>query len=684
MTSLTQQHRNAYALLALIASVFFALVLKNSGLYPFIFGDEYTYSRYSRLQPLSESLIPGYLYLAVYRMTSHCGADFLGCARLFNALFFVAAAPFIYWVARRVTSFAPALLITLCALAAPINIYTAHYMPEAFYFFGFWVFVWAIARASAQRWQDWAIVGFILGCTALIKPHSMLFVPAVLLYIGYLSALCSDRRLAAASRNIGAFLLAALVAKFALSLLIAGPSGLTFFGPSYNKIASTTTSGLERAIELALLTIESVRGHLLALCLIVGLPLAVSLQLSISSLAARHRMGDSQRLAVLAVLLIANLVPVVALFSASVINSSVFESITRLHMRYYDFMFPLFWIVVASRLDANVPQSAGRWRIVLGVVVGLPMLYAICTQMAPFAPSVIDSPELRGLTFNRGTFYLMSATGLFALLAWMRSPRLGAALFIFCAMPLGVVISNVWVTLEQRAHLVPDVYDSAGTFAREYLTPAERAQLVVIGTDMGGLLKATFYIDSADITHLQVSQDNHYDFQGLPAHKTWVLSIGDYVPLANGRKQVVMPGFALTHVVSGPDLDFRYPLTPGLVSHSEGIAPPENWGAWSTARQVRLDFPSPLPDRYRLHMQARAFGPNIGRDFTLHAGSNTEKFAPDDQPGEFVFEIENPQRSTRISIDVPEPTSPAQLGLNADERTLGLGLMKLSIEAIEH
>ncbi|WP_296258787.1 MULTISPECIES: ArnT family glycosyltransferase [unclassified Pseudomonas] len=683
MTSQTAKNKNAYTLLVMIALVFFALLLKNNGLFPFVFADEYTYSRYSRLEPLSHSLIPGYLYLGVYSLTNHCATDFLGCARLFNALFFVGAAPFIYWVARRVTSFRTALLITFCAMAAPINIYTAHYMPEAFYFFSFWVFVWALSRARVERWQDWAGTGLVLGCSALVKPHSMLIVPAVLIYIGYLSASARERRLATSLRNIGAFLLAALVAKFALSLMLAGPTGLTFFGPSYNKIASSTTSGWDRVIELATLALQSLNGHILALCLIVGLPLAVALNLGASALGAHQRVDASRRLAILAVLLIANLLPVVALFSASVINSSVFESITRLHMRYYDFMFPLLWIVVASRLGDNHAATAMKWRAVLGTLIVVPTLYALYTHMVPYQPSIIDSPELRGLTVNTPTFYLIGAAALIALGSWVYSARLGAALFVYCAMPLGVLLPNVWVTLEQRAHLVPDVYDRAGQFARAYLTPEQRGQVVVIGTDMGGMLKASFYMDNPDITHAQVTEDNHYDFKGLPLNKTWVLSIGPYVPYANGRLQVIMPGFALTHVENGPDLDLRQPLPAASVSRSEGISAPESGGVWSVGPQVRLDFTKPLPDRFRLHLRALAFGPNVGQRFSVHAGSAVQVLTPTDQMQDYVFDIDNHLRASSIRIDVPQPTSPAQLGLSADGRLLGIALQRLSIEPLE-
>jgi phosphoglycerol transferase len=684
MTRLTQQNRNAYALLAVIALAFLALLAKNSGLYPFVFGDEYTYSRYSRLQPLSESLIPGYLYLAIYRLTSHCGTDFLGCARILNALFFVASAPFIYWVARRVASFVPSLLITLCAMAAPINVYTAHFMPEALYFFGFWVFVWCLTRALAERWTDWGIAGFILGCTALIKPHSMLFVPALLIYIGYLSA-CSERRpVATAIRNIAAFLIAGLVAKFALSLLIAGPAGLTFFGPSYNRIASTTTTGLDRIIELAQLALISLRGHVLSVCLLMALPVAVALQRGGSSLRTRECPDPAKRLSMLAVLLLANLMPVVALFSASVVNSSVFESITRLHMRYYDFMFPLLWIVVASQLAITASANAWKWRLALAVLVALPTLYGIATHMEPFKPNLIDGPEIFGLNVQPLTFYVLSISGLIALGAWAWSPRFGAALFIYGVMPLTVLTSSTWITKEQRIHKTPDVYDQAGTFAREYLNAEERKHVVVIGSDMGGMLKATFYMDSADITHIEVTEDNHYDFKGLPAHKNWVLSIGQYVPYANGRPQIIMPGFTLTNIEDGRNLDFRVPISPRIVNRVSGLWTPEVWGTWSVGASVSLDFARPLPEKFRLHLKASAFGPNIGKDFILHAGESRKAFTLTDQAADLVFDIDNSLRATSIKIDVPAPTSPAQMGMSSDDRKLGLGLVTLSIEPVEH
>jgi len=51
-----------------LITIFLFLVLRNIGLYPTVFADEYIYSKLSRLQPLSESTIPNYLYLKLYSL----------------------------------------------------------------------------------------------------------------------------------------------------------------------------------------------------------------------------------------------------------------------------------------------------------------------------------------------------------------------------------------------------------------------------------------------------------------------------------------------------------------------------------------------------------------------------------------------------------------------------------------
>src|SRR5690606_5391672 len=176
------------------------LIIRSMGLLPVVFADEYTYSRLSRLLPLSEATIPSYLYLGLYRVTSFCGADFLGCARILNALLFSLSIPFIYSIARTVSSRRVAAFVPLLAVAGPVNSYTR-----------------------------------------------------------FISAVAS-------------FLIGAAAAKFMGGYMLAGNNGLALFGPFYESHAPTEYSYLN----LLRLTIESGKGHLLALSLLYGLPIAAA------------------------------------------------------------------------------------------------------------------------------------------------------------------------------------------------------------------------------------------------------------------------------------------------------------------------------------------------------------------------------------------------------------------------
>src|SRR5690606_2739605 len=97
----------------------------------------------------------------------------------------------------------------------------------------------------------------------------------------------------------------------------------------------------------------------------------------------------SGRIALFTALVLANLIVVTALFTASVAGSNSTESATRLHMRYYNFALPLLPILAVSYLSSE-RASWAPWKKML---IGLPLigigLFAAFTQLYPFTPSFV-------------------------------------------------------------------------------------------------------------------------------------------------------------------------------------------------------------------------------------------------------------------------------------------------------
>jgi phosphoglycerol transferase len=660
--------------------IFAALLLRNSGAYPVVFSDEYHYSEFSRLLPLADSAVPCYLYLAIYRATNLSGGGYLESARILNALFFVAAAPLIYLTAKRVCTRRVAAIVAVLALLGPINSYTAYYMPESLYFLSFWLVSWFILRLdNASESRSWCVAGILLGFTALVKPHALFLVPALAAY-----ALLSGRRtegrwVLRALRNAALLAVFALLTKLLIGYALAGKAGVTLFGPYYGSAASNTTSMFERCRALLPLAAENLTGHALAMCLMFAVPLVFAINAACRSLFSKAETDAEQKIALYALAVLVSLVLVTGLFTASVVNSGPYESASRLHMRYYNFAFPLLLVIAAASLSARSVGGTLRWRVVAALPIGLAILYAASTRLAPCTPGFCDCPELRGVTYRGAVFYGMCGMSLLSLVAGMCSARAGAKIFVFLLVPLATVFSNVKVTQEFRRVKEPDVYDRAGLFAKQYLSPEELAKLVVVGSQEAGMYRSLFYVDNAKASLETIPEGSGYDLAKLPAGKEWALVIGDHALPETAFFQLPMSGFTLARANGTNTIDFKAFSWPGIIAKADGLANPEGFGRWSDGDAVTLEWCRPLPERFTVHLVAHAFGPNVGREFVARVGDDARRFTVGPADEEKVLEFQNPKGLRTMRIDVPSAVSPQALGMSDDPRRLGIGLAELRV-----
>lgn len=510
--------------LSLIGLIFIGLLIRNCGLYPMVFGDEFLHSQLSRLMPFSESNAPEYLYLAVYRLTNICGDGFLNCARIFNALFFCLSAPFIYLIAKKVTGVKTAAMITLLVLLGPINSITIYYMPESLYFFSFWFFVWFLLRLDcSSSFGSWVLAGILFGAITLVKPHALIFAPAIMLYI--ICVLSKKRSILFVAVNTVFFIISGFVIKFSISYLFAGRSGMNFIGGKYASGSSILTNlSYKQFIELILMSGHSIIGYFLSLCLMYGLPLALIIYIAIKAIFSRKEVVISQRVAMLAFFILTNLILALGLFLAE------HDLVERLSMRHCNFSFPLFLIISASQLYLKPSSDKRKWRIIIGLMISAPLLYAIYTHMHSYSPNFVDCPELYFFTSHGPViFYTLGMLSFFSLILWIYSAKMGVKFFLYIFVPITICLSVFYFSkVLLKSHAVPVVCDKAGIFVRQYLAPEDFSKILVIGSDEGELSRVLFHLNNAQASMEIIPKGATYNLSKLTSGKKWILAIGEY------------------------------------------------------------------------------------------------------------------------------------------------------------
>lgn len=660
------------------------LFFSNSGLYPTVFADEYTYSKLSRLLPLSESSIPGYLYLWIYSFTNLCGDGFLGCTKLLNAIFFVAAAIPIFFIARKIASEKISIFLATISIVGPISSYTAYFMPESLYFLGFWLLMWSLVSSSEKTGHaHWLVAGSVYGCTSLIKPHAIFFAPALFAYITYSSLFIRRDRVLYWAKTELSFFASAIAVKLLIGLILAGTAGLTLFGPMYSSVADSTASDSSRYVPLLSLAAKNVFGHLMAMTLLYGLPL-VAASILIFRKPKRCETGPVlSNIAALTLLIIFNLIIITALFTASVASSGPYETPFRLHMRYYNFALPFLFLLPAGVMciseKINIKPSSYAFILVLTALAG----YAAYTNIAPFTPSFVDSPELRGIHINRTLFLFFSAVALSAILLAIRDISWGAAIYCYAAIPILVAVSSFYIEKEQQHRLNPSIYDIAGMFTKHHLSKDQIGRVLIVGSDPAGLFRTLFHLDHPKAFLEIVPRKTKISIPSLQNPKDWMLIIGDYTLPDDLSYKVSMNGFTLARIATTSTVDFRSSVSPEIIKKTRGLSQPESWGTWLNPGITRLEFTDPLPQKFNFSMRFRSINFNRSKELQLHFD---DKIYPLNLLGNsdeaVVLQIDNPRNSRLFEIKIvpsslPQPSSEAKI-----KNVSKIGLVEVTVRPI--
>ncbi|MGI0016891.1 MAG: hypothetical protein ACREBU_26010, partial [Nitrososphaera sp.] len=321
-----------------------------------------------------------------------------------------------------------------------------------------------------------------------------------------------------------------------------------------------------------------------------GVPIAFAFKTSFISVVFKEEIKSDQKVSFFALAVLVTLILVVSFFTASVANSGPYETVARLHMRYYNFALPLLFVIAASQLTLVSTATTLRWRAITAFPIGAAILYAIYTKLTPYTPNSIDSPELRGFTFNPIAYYVLSALSLLSLIAWVFKARIGAKIFVYVFMPLSVLFSTIYVNEELRLKLVPDVHVKAGIFTKQYISNEEISKLVIVGSEPAGLFRSLFYLDNPQTSLETISEGASLELSKIPAGKEWVLVIGDHSLPEETFFQLPMNGFTLARITGSNTVDFKKSSWPGVIAKARGLSSAEAWGTWSSGDVVTLEF----------------------------------------------------------------------------------------------
>ena len=114
-----------------------------------------------------------------------------------------------------------------------------------------------------------------------------------------------------------------------------------------------------------------------------------------------------------------------------------------------------------------------------------------------------------------------------------------------------------------------------------------------------------------------------------------------------------------------------------------GLSKPESWGTWSEGNLVELGLTNCLPKgRVRLEIVGHAFGPNINNPFKIVLNGEEREAVFSAIDSNVITHFDNVAECTqKISIFIPMPKSPNELGQSTDSRQLGLGLNQIKISS---
>jgi phosphoglycerol transferase len=376
--------------------------------------------------------------------------------------------------------------------------------------------IWLIIRighSPKRAWYKFATLGALIGLTALIKPHALFVIPGAWTYF----VVCRETKTkTTVSFQVLGLTFSALLTKLIVGFCLAGTAGLSILGDSYGQIVDTGSSkqSLASTIEQGFLLTPA---HILSLITVVGLPLFVVLGALIAGTTWRSASVEVRAIALMTVTLTVTYVLLASEFTALVSGQGPYETLTRIHERYYFFIFPL-WIVVAvasRQLLNQTSQVNSQSRFASAAPILFAIALVISGFLRNFESNIVDGPEYVLLEGMGVTHVLIACFSLSLVLISLRWPQFSMSAFIIVFLPLYLCAGMFAV---QQSLNQPD-RNSADNRAGRFLAahPGYTKRAAVVGNELAGLFRIAFYVDDPNLQITQSPANSPTELEKLPA-----------------------------------------------------------------------------------------------------------------------------------------------------------------------
>lgn len=129
-------------------------------------------------------------------------------------------------------------------------------------------------------------------------------------------------------------------------------------------------------------------------------------------------------------------------------------------------------------------------------------------------------------------------------------------------------------------------------------------------------------------------------------------------------------------------IDFTQNALPAFVSNVRGLSDFEGWGCWTDGPKLVLEFRSPLPPQFTVHLIGHAYKSLHDEPIVVAAGDHeaTLRMSARLRACRYEVPMHNPGAARSLVFHIPNARSPASIDARSREtRRLGIALVRLDI-----